>query len=188
MTKPFESTVKGNWYNGYSPSERDKKFKELKKLIADGVLPPASGPCALCGDPDIPVEYHSEDYGEPYLWEPPAMYCLCRSCHRYKLHRRFWQQSLWLSFIAHVRRGGYSRDLKSPDIKHEVNCYRFAKVNGKKFNLKILRPYRHVVGEEWFANLTLEPSSLTSPSSRFRQDTLTKHTQLNIETSYGFNN
>ena len=30
--------VVDSWYNGYSPKERDDKYKELKKLIANGVL------------------------------------------------------------------------------------------------------------------------------------------------------
>lgn len=172
MTQQYKSTVKGNWYNGYSPIERDNKFKVLKKLIAAGTLPPASGPCALCSDPDIPVEYHSEDYGEPYLWEPPAMYCLCRSCHRYKLHQRFWQHSLWLSFIAHVRRGGYSRDLKQADIKQEVETYRHAIEQGQIFTLSPLRPYQNIVGLEWFANLRIDAASLTDPASRLNRDSL----------------
>jgi hypothetical protein len=172
VTKPFETTVKGNWYNGYSPSERDKKFKELKKLIADGVLPPASGPCALCNDPDIPVEYHSEDYGEPYLWNPPAMYCLCRSCHRYKLHRRFWQHSYWQVHIAHVRRGGYSSDLKHAEIKKELSTYRYAIEQGKKFTLRQLRPYQNTPGLEWFANLRMDVTSLTYSNARVARESL----------------
>ncbi len=41
----------GGWYNGYSPKERNDKFREMKCRIAIGGLPPASGPCVLCGDP-----------------------------------------------------------------------------------------------------------------------------------------
>ena len=98
----------GNWYNGYSPQEREIKFRVLKRLIDRGELPSASGPCMLCGDPDVPVEYHSEDYGEPFLWEPPAMRSLCRHCHRDKLHKRFSRHSAWEAYLMHVRRGGYA--------------------------------------------------------------------------------
>ena len=147
---------KGNSYNGYSAEARDKKFKILKQLIGKGLLPLASGPCALCGDPDSPVEYHSEDYGEPFLWTPPAMYVLCRNCHRDKLHKRFWRQEAWLAFIAHVRRGGYSKDLKDRNIKKEVDAYRQALANGGTFTLSELRPYKRVIGQEWFAKLSLE--------------------------------
>jgi len=98
-----------NWYNGYSTKERDKKFKELKKRIARGETPPATGPCALCGDPDVPVEYHDEDYGEPFIWEAPALLALCRHCHRDKLHKRFWRQCR----LARIRRAYSERWLRS---------------------------------------------------------------------------
>lgn len=71
LKKRATHMVEGSWYNGYSPKERDKKYKILMRLIAKGKLPTASGPCALCGDPDVPVEYHDEDYGEPFIWEAP---------------------------------------------------------------------------------------------------------------------
>lgn len=156
--KDIETTVKkqkGNSYNGYSPEERDKKFKTLQQLIRKGILPLATGPCALCNDPDSPVEYHSEDYSEPFLWTPPAMYCLCRNCHRDKLHKRYWRQDAWHAFIAHIRRGGYAKDLKDTTIKREVNSYRLALVNCSTFTLRQLRPYNQVIGEEWFVELAL---------------------------------
>lgn len=120
---------KGSWYNGYSPKERDKKFKVLKKFIAKGELPKASGPCALCGDPEVTVEYHDEDYGEPFIWEAPALLCLCRNCHRDKLHKRFWRHNSWFAYIAHIRRGGYARDLKNPASKKEFQAYRIERLN-----------------------------------------------------------
>jgi len=141
------------WYNGYSPKERDVKSKVLKRLVAKGELPPASGPCALCGDPEAPVEYHDEDYGEPFIWGPPALLCLCRNCHRDKLHKRFWRHSAWYAFIAHIRRGGYARDIKDPKIKKELEACRKAIEQSEPFTLQDLRSYQCTVGEEWFANL-----------------------------------
>ncbi|SFM43278.1 hypothetical protein SAMN05421863_102843 [Nitrosomonas communis] len=160
---------RGSWYNGYSPAERDKKSRELKRLIAKGVLLPASGPCALCGDPDnVPVEYHDEDYGEPFSWEAPVLLCLCRNCHRDKLHKRFWRHSAWFAFIAHIRRGGYARDLKNRSIKNEVKAYQVALERGELITLKKLRPYKRKIGEEWFANLRMDAESLCDPSARPR--------------------
>ena len=66
--EPPHMADKGSWYNGFSPKERNKKLKISKQLVAKGCLLAAQGPCALCGDPDVPVEYHDEDYGEPFLW------------------------------------------------------------------------------------------------------------------------
>ena len=92
--------VVNSWYNGYSPKERDDKYKEMKRLIKVGELLPASGPCELCNDPNVPVEYHDEDYGHPYLWTKPTIYKLCRHCHRYKLHKRFKSLANWNIFLT----------------------------------------------------------------------------------------
>jgi hypothetical protein len=159
---------RGSWYNGYSPTERDKKSRELKHLIAKGELPSASGPCALCGDPEVPVEYHDEDYGEPFIWEAPALFCLCRNCHRDKLHKRFWRHSAWFAYTAHIRRGGYARDLKDKSIKKEVKAYQVALERGERIPLRKLRPYQRKVGEEWFSNLRMDEESLCDPSARPR--------------------
>lgn len=147
------------WYNGYSPKERDVKWKALKRAVAKGALQPASGPCALCGDPEVPVEYHSEDYAAEFRWSPPAMYALCRHCHRTKLHKRFGRASGWLAFLAHVRRGGYAQDLKDPVIKKEVQACASAIERGETPALRPLRLYASAIGEEWFANLRLDAES-----------------------------
>ena len=51
--------IVNSWYNGYSPKERDEKYRELKRLISIGTLDSAKGPCDLCCDPDVAVEYHT---------------------------------------------------------------------------------------------------------------------------------
>jgi hypothetical protein len=156
------------WYNGYSWKEREAKLQELKRLIARGELLPASGPCDLCGDPDVPVEYHDEDYSKPYMWKPPALFALCRNCHRHKLHRRFLHPASWQAFLAHVRRGGYARDLKNPAIKREVMEYQSAVKRGEKVSLKELRPHIQSPGEEWFAALSVDPVTISPEGPRPR--------------------
>ena len=140
-------------YNGFSAKERDAKLQAMKRLIAEGTLPPASGPCRLCGDPDIEVEYHDEDYSHPYVWVEPATYVLCRHCHRQKLHGRYAHAFVWQAFLAHVRRGGYASDLLYPHIKLEVHAFCMALKTGQEFELHSLRPYTKYVGDEWFARL-----------------------------------
>ena len=157
-----------SWYNGYSSKERDVKFKALKRHVAQGELLAAAGPCALCGDPDVPVEYHDEDYGEPFIWGAPALLSLCRHCHRDKLHKRFWRQSAWGAYVAHIRRSGYARDLKDPAIKKELAQCRAALERGGSFSLLSLRPYNGVIGQEWFANLRMDSASLSDPTARPR--------------------
>lgn len=142
-----------NPYNGFTPQQRDKKFKKLKELIASGVFPPASGRCELCSDPGSPVEYHDEDYGEPYVWTQPALFRLCLHCHRVKLHQRFARPLVWATFVAHVRRGGYASDLKNPEIKRELQNFRRMNESGQNCLLVRLREYRYEGTQEWFTSL-----------------------------------
>lgn len=156
----------GNWYNGFSPKERNDKLKVMNRLIRLKELAPAAGPCALCADPEALVEYHGEDYGMPYLWTPPALVALCRHCHRDKLHKRFIRQSAWQVFVAHVRRGGYARELKDPVIKKELDQCKSLAEKGQPFSLSTLRSYERIVGSEWFANISIDPDSLNDIASR----------------------
>ena len=158
-----------SWYNGYSPKERDAKYKVLNKLIASGDLLEAKGPCDLCNDPEVSVEYHDEDYSLPYLWTKPALLSLCRHCHRSKLHRRFNNPGNWYSFLAHIRRGGYASDLKNKDIDKEVKSFQVAQKNNVNFKLKVIRPYQHAVGSEWFASIRMDIESLQDPKARLRK-------------------
>src|SRR3982751_6604015 len=96
------------WYNGYDWNERYAKLRALNRRIRAGDSRAPTGPCQLCNDPEVAVEYHDEDYSQPYLWEPPALYALCRHCHRHKLHKRFSRPYAWRAFLVHVRRGGYA--------------------------------------------------------------------------------
>jgi len=156
------------WYNGYTWKEREAKLKALKNRISKGdhLLP--HPPCDLCGDPNVFVEYHDEDYSQPYIWGPPAVFVLCRSCHRDKIHKRFLRPSTWFAFLAHVRRGGYSSDLKNPAIKKEVLNYQAAIDRGEQASLMLLRPYKKEIFKEWFAVLSVDLKTLTSSSARPR--------------------
>jgi hypothetical protein len=155
------------WYN--SPKERKDNFKELKRRVATHEIDEASGPCALCGDPDVPVEYHNEDYGiAPFIGVEPALFSLCRNCHSDKLHKRFWRHSAWRAFVAHIRRGGYARDLKDQIVKKELEAFRVANERGEFPTLRELRPYKGTPGLEWFANLRMDSESLSDLSARPR--------------------
>lgn len=156
-------------YNRYDWNERIAKLRTLKKRLASGELTQAVGPCELCGDPEVPVEYHDEDYRLPYLWSAPALFKLCRNCHRNKLQKRFADPAMWTAYLAHVRRGGYASDLKVSAIKAEFDGARAAAGRGETVVLRALRPYSGKAGEEWFAKITLDPQSLRSPAGRQRQ-------------------
>jgi hypothetical protein len=164
----------GNWYNGYSWPERMAKFRQMQRVLASSELAAPAGPCRLCGDPGdldgtVVFEYHDEDYSLDYRWTEPAAYCLCHDCHIYRLHQRFARPMAWLVFIAHVRRGGYARELKEPSVERELAKYRLAlRQNHSYPKLKVLRPYEFEPGTEWFARISLDLESMTDASTRPR--------------------
>jgi hypothetical protein len=150
------------------------KFKEMERRIACNELAAPAGPCRLCGDSGeggtVKFEYHDEDYSRDYSWSEPAAYVLCRECHIYRLHQRFARPYAWMAFLAHVRRGGYARDLKEPTVKQEVARYRAALQRGGSLpELRILRAYPHILGEEWFAHLSVDPMRAVEQAPRPRQ-------------------
>lgn len=151
------------WYNGFSPNERNANATALKAALEAGDVARPAGRCALCGDTDAALEYHSEDYSKPYRWSEPAAYVLCRHCHRDKLHKRFKRPDLWEAFKAHVRRGGYASDLKKPDVKKEFETYRHAVREGRILVLRPLRPYSASPGSEWWQRLTTDPATMAAP-------------------------
>jgi hypothetical protein len=155
-------------YNGYTEQERVAKGKARARLLVGGTIPAHPSDCMLCGDPDVPVEGHSEDYSKPYRWEPPALYWLCRHCHRDKVHKRFFNPKLWRAFLAHVRRGGYARDLKDPSVAREFAQFRRALDAGRPFTLRPLRARDGLADTEWWDGLTLDPASLADPAFRPR--------------------
>ena len=156
------------FYNGYSGSERASKYNALKKLWKQGVFPCTGRSCDLCGDPEPPNNPHSEDYSYPYLWEPPAMYALCRSCHLW-IHKRFKQPLDWLAFKYHVRRGGYGREFSSPAVRKERKQFinAFQKDENYKWSTIPDREFRN--GYDWWEHLTLSPESLEAKWARSRK-------------------
>ncbi len=158
----------GGWYNGYPWPERWAKHLERERLKAAGTLAQRPGPCSICADPDAAVEPHGEDYSQPYRWNPPAEYMLCRTCHRNKLHKRFSNPIDWLTHLAHVRRGGYSSDLKVPAIQGELKSFRIALRRGERRILPALRTVRAFATVEWWESLSVAAESLQAPASRPR--------------------
>lgn len=159
--------MSGSCNNGYTPAERDAKRKVLLDRISKGELAEASGPCMLCGDPEAPVAYHDEDYSKAYLWELPALLSLCTGCHKDKVHKRFGRTPAhWHAFIAHVRRGGYARDLKDLAINKELVACRQVFETGRRYQMRRLRQYASLIGTEWFADLRLASASKIDPAAR----------------------
>jgi hypothetical protein len=159
------------WYNWFSSSERARKGRDLKRRIRNGEVFPTHGRCALCGDPDVDIEPHSEDYSEPFSWKEPAVYYLCRACHRSYLHKRFGNPNLWRTHLAHVRRGGYWSDRANPVIRGELRRYRTALDRRETpMPLKGLSRKRRFPVKPWWERLTMDRSSIEGPRGIKRQD------------------
>jgi hypothetical protein len=140
-------------YNGFSPEQRYRKARAMHLALSSGELAPPTGPCQLCGDPRVPVEFHDEDYSEPFSWVAPAAYCICRDCHR-RVHQRFTAPLAWLAFVAHVRRGGYARDLLRAAIRTELARYQQSLARGEPPpKLTVLRARSAVPAADWFSKL-----------------------------------
>lgn len=158
------------WYNGYSWKERLAKLRVLNRRLARGEIAVAAPPCQLCGDPEPKsVEYHDEDYSKEYLWESPALYILCRNCHRTQLHKRFARPNAWKAFVAHVLRGGYARDLAVSAVKREVHAYELA-----LGSLVMPEPLPDIPGRAkptsgaWFESLSIDPVQASPHGKRPR--------------------
>jgi len=156
-----------NPYNGYTGAEREAKLKAQHAREEQGLPSRPPGPCAICDDQVAPLEAHSEDYSQPYLWGPPAEYALCKMCHVHRLHARFRNAELWEVHKAHVRRGGCSSDLKRPEIAAELVAFRAALKRNERYSLRILRP-RTNTGDEWWERLLTDPVQLTDRTARPR--------------------
>jgi hypothetical protein len=156
-----------NYYNGYSPKERARKLDAShRRWRSRSEHPCSKPPCHLCGDPAAKVQPHSEDYSEPYEWEPPYTYALCERCHK-RIHTRFANPAGWFAYKSHLRRGGYGSDLGSPKIAREVHRLAKALESGRPFSLAPIRQ-RILTGSEWWERLSTDPRTLDHPWARPR--------------------
>jgi hypothetical protein len=156
-----------NSYNGYTPSERQRKQNAANREFPNRSHPLYKGPCQMCGNPGCPVEPHSEDYSMPYEWKNPADYAVCKTCHG-RLHKRFNSPHSWTAYKVHIKRGGYGADLKDPKIAREVKALALAIEQGREQPvLPALRPF--VQTDLWWDRLTVDPASLTEAWARPRR-------------------
>jgi hypothetical protein len=155
-----------NFYNGYTPKEREKKLRASYKVFPHRTHPLYRGPCQMCGNPTCPVEPHTEDYSEPYIWENPAEYAICKTCHG-RLHKRFKSPYAWAAYKAHIKRGGFGADLRNPKVGQEVKALALAIEQG--LEQPVLAPLRSFSQTDlWWDSLTLDPASLTEAWARPR--------------------
>lgn len=155
-----------DYYNGYTPKERGRKLRASYRIFPNRTHPlyGAKG-CQICGNPACPVEPHTEDYSLPYLWDNPAEYAVCKTCHG-RLHKRFKAPAAWEAYKRHIKRGGYGADLKDSGLLREVRLLAQAIGRGENRALSVLRDY--IPGDSWWDSLTMDPASLTALWARPR--------------------
>ena len=148
-----------DWYNGYSPNERNAMGRAPAPSVAK------EPPCAMCGDPSPPkMQTHAEDYSKPYRWLPPATYPLCSRCHS-RLHSRFDAPSRWQSFLKFLRRGWYGREVPSVELNRltQLNdAYPWSELPHDP-------PMRADANSWWWESLTMDKASLRSPAARAKR-------------------
>lgn len=160
-----------NWYNGFSPEERLELHWALLDAMEVGRIPYPTGPCALCGQTRGPVVYHSEDYGTPYVFAPPAMYAICRSGHSL-IHMRFRFPKSWEAFREHLRQGGACAAWARRRRRRQSSQLLEVRVSLSPCEGTRLLPLHGLIRDEWWEHLTLDPASLMARWARPRRGVL----------------
>ena len=106
-------------YNGFSPARRMEADAWLKAGVAAGRLEPPSR-CMACGETRGIIDYHAEDYSQPFTAEKLAAIPLCFRCHM-MLHARFRNPARWRRYIEQLEAGAMYRPLMSRGEIGEIN-------------------------------------------------------------------
>jgi hypothetical protein len=93
-----------NWYNGFSPAQRNRAQAWLRQQWAAGR--PRPRVCCACGQDRGVIDAHAEDYTEPF-GDHIDRYPLCYRCHM-MVHCRFRCSEAWDAYRRAIRAGaGY---------------------------------------------------------------------------------
>jgi hypothetical protein len=91
-----------NYYNGFSPTTRNRAQRWLNTALLDGRIVRRTV-CDLCGQTRGQIDAHAEDYSEPF-GPHIAEFWLCYRCHM-MLHCRHRSPEAWTLYLGHVRTG-----------------------------------------------------------------------------------
>ncbi len=98
-TKVKKSSMKLGPYNGFSGEMRVVADRKIKVAIELGLVPKPSA-CSVCGKSEGRIDYHAEDYGNPF-----QVAAICQGCHM-KLHNRHRSPGFAASWRSLVERHG----------------------------------------------------------------------------------
>lgn len=101
--------MSGNWYNGFSPSQRRAGMKALNEALEDGRIARPTR-CSMCGvGAPVPIAFHNEHYDQPL-----TAYPVCGKCH-YAIHIRFRRPLYWERYISVLNKHGWFQALAFPN-------------------------------------------------------------------------
>lgn len=90
-------------YNGFTDAQRDKAYRWFMDEIKAGRRVKRPTVCCACGQKEGLLEFHSEDYSEPYGAHIGA-WGLCYRCHM-MIHCRFRNKKAWTKYRQAVAAG-----------------------------------------------------------------------------------
>lgn len=104
-----------NSYNGFSPTQRMKALHWSRAERAAGRRKPAAEKCMACGQTQGLIQFHSEDYSEPFGPHIGA-YEFCYRCH-IVLHCRHRNPAGWERYKLQLRFGWTWAPMHSQDFQ-----------------------------------------------------------------------
>ena len=93
-----------NSYNGYTPQQRTKALKWFRAAQARGEKSRHPESCDICGQTEGHLEWHSEDYSEPFDLDHIGKFGLCYPCHM-MIHCRFKNKEAWKVYGESIKEG-----------------------------------------------------------------------------------
>ena len=152
----------GASYNGYDWNQRDRILIAFQPLTGRR-QPFEAMPCAMCCDPDRSSgQWHSEDYSEPFSFQPPETYPLCSACHG-RIHTALQCAARGLGAVlpaSGVRRLWLGVRSTVHDSKATRNWHAGV-AQREPITLTAVRP--RSPAPCWWRSLTLDPESLEAP-------------------------
>lgn len=108
-------------YNGFTPAERMKGDRIIKKAISEGKLEPPTE-CIFCGQKEGILHYHCEDYTPETILE--NCMCMCWRCHMI-LHSRYRNREAFDKYIEEISNGKryppvYKHDFRILSREHNI--------------------------------------------------------------------
>lgn len=124
-------------YNGFTAFQRTKAMQWMKKEMASGRIPEPTK-CEACGQTEGHIDYHTEDYSEPYSVSRTTAHQLCFMCHMMWHGRLSPRTRAQFEYYRELIRAGnrflpsYNRNIYSIEYKIKKGEYGDFAFEGRK--------------------------------------------------------